>query len=89
VRAVQWLVEVDLDSALTDEQSLQQRYVLGTLWFLKPMTHFGLSRQAKTWTTSRTECEWSGVGCVGNGWVTAVLLADENVQDQIPHELGL
>jgi hypothetical protein len=39
-RAVQWLVEVDLDAAVTDEQSLRQRYVLGTLWFLQPTTHF-------------------------------------------------
>jgi hypothetical protein len=89
-RAVQWLVVEDLGTAVDDELSLRQRYVLGTLWFLQSSkTHFGTDSDATTWTTNLDECQWSNVFCDGDGRVTAVNLRQQNVQGQIPDDLGL
>jgi hypothetical protein len=90
-RAVQWLIEDDLGTAVDDEQSLRQRYVLGTLWFLQttPTIGFGSADFASTWATSIDECAWSDVECDVNGRVTALSLWGENVRGQIPHDLGL
>jgi hypothetical protein len=90
-RAVQWLIEDDLGTAMDDEQSLRQRYVLGTLWFRQatPTTGFGTPDHASTWTTSIDECEWLDVECDGNGHVTALDLGELNVLGQIPRDLGL
>jgi hypothetical protein len=91
-RAVRWLIEDDLGTAIDDEQSLRQRYVLGTLWFLKnttPTTGFGSSDHVASWTTNLDECEWFNVECDDNGLVTDLYLAVVNIQGQIPHDLGL
>jgi hypothetical protein len=89
-RAVQWLVVDDLGTAVDDELSLRQRYVLGTFWFLQSSTtHFGTDSKATTWTTNLDECQWSNVFCDGDGRVTAVNLRQQNVQGQIPDDLGL
>jgi Leucine-rich repeat (LRR) protein len=78
-----------LGTAVDDETSLLQRYVLGSLWFLQPTTSFGSAEHAATWATNIDECEWSYVRCNDSGRVTALLLADENIRGQIPHDLGL
>jgi hypothetical protein len=92
-RAVQWLIEDDLRTAVDDEPSLRQRYVLSILWFLQPTspttTGFGSDEYATTWTTNIDECEWYGVECDGNGRVTGLWLAGLGVRGQIPHDLGL
>jgi hypothetical protein len=90
-RAVQWLVEDDLGTAMDDKQSLRQRYVLSTLWFLKttPTTGFGSAGHASTWTTNIDECQWIDVECDGSGRVTELILGQENVRGQIPADLGL
>jgi Leucine-rich repeat (LRR) protein len=91
-RAVQWLVEDDLGTAVDDEPSLRQRYVLGTLWFLQmtpTTTGLGSAAYATTWATNIDECNWLNVECDGNGHVTALKLWSENVRSIIPHDLGL
>jgi hypothetical protein len=90
-RAVRWLVEDDLGTAVDDEQSLRQRFVLSTLWFLQTTTttSFGTRNHAASWTTNLDECEWFDVECDGNGWVTDLWLYSINAQGQIPHDLGL
>jgi hypothetical protein len=91
-RAIRWLVEDDLGTAINDEQSLRQRYVLGTLWFYQPTpttTGFGSAEFATTWTTNIDECEWHGVKCDGPGRVTNLDLWSGNVRGQIPADLGL
>jgi hypothetical protein len=98
-RAVQWLVEDDIGTAVDDEPSLRQRYVLGTLWFSQPTapaTGFGSAVYAKTWTTNIDECAWSDVVCDlngratdVNGRVTQLNLVGENVRGPIPADLGL
>jgi Leucine-rich repeat (LRR) protein len=90
-RAIRWLVEDDLGTAVDDEQSLRQRYVLGTLWFLQPTpTTIGLgsAEYAVTWTTNIDECEWFDVFC-DDGRVTFLDFGDNNVRGQIPNDLGL
>jgi hypothetical protein len=91
-RAVQWLVEDDLGTVVDDEQSLRQRYVLGTLWFLQTTptrTGFGSDNHQVSWTSNFEECAWSGVQCDGNGRVTDLWLQRRDVRGQIPHDLGL
>jgi hypothetical protein len=93
-RAVLWLIDDDFGTAVDDKQSLRQRYVLATMWFLQPMpttTGFGSADHefATTWTTNIDECEWSYVECDGNGVVTSLNLRFENAQGQIPADLGL
>jgi hypothetical protein len=91
-RAVLWLVEDDLFTAVDDEQSLRQRYVLGTLWFSQPIpttTGLGSAGFATTWTTNIDECGWFDVNCDGNGRVTELLFGGYNIQGPIPHDLGL
>jgi hypothetical protein len=96
-RAVQWLVEDDLGTAVDDEHTLRQRYVLGTLWFqptpaIQPTTiyiGFGSADHAASWTTNIDECEWLDVRCDDNGHVTTLKLGSGNFQGQIPHDLGL
>jgi hypothetical protein len=88
-RAVQWLIEDDLNTTVADKQSLRQRYVLGTLWFLNTTTGFGTDSHAATWTTNLDECNWSKVSCDRNGRVTDVELAASYVRGQIPADLGL
>jgi hypothetical protein len=91
-RAVQWLVEDDLGTAVDDEQSLRQRYSLGTLWFFQPTptrTGFGLAEYAASWTSNIDECEWLDVECDGNGHVTDLRLLGVYVRGKIPHDLGL
>jgi hypothetical protein len=88
-RAIRWLIEHDSGSTVDDEQSLRQRYVLGTLWFLNATTHFGTASHTLTWTTNKDECEWSDVVCDGNGRLTALYLGMDKVRGQIPHDLGL
>jgi hypothetical protein len=89
-RAVRWLINDDLGTAVDDEQSLRQRYVLGTLWF-SPMTTtgFGSADQAALWTTNIDECQWWGLKCDGNGNVIAMRKWIESVRSRIPHDLGL
>jgi hypothetical protein len=88
-RAVKWLVKDDLGTAVDDEQSLRQRYVLGTLWFLNTTTYFGTANHTSTWTTKINECKWFGVECDGSGQVTALALKKQNVWGRIPADLGL
>jgi hypothetical protein len=93
-RAVRWLVEDDLGTAVDDKQSLRQRYVLGTLWSLQPTPTtdgFGSAdhKLATTWTTNIDECEWLDVECDGKGVVTALPLQNNNVRGKIPPDLGL
>jgi Leucine-rich repeat (LRR) protein len=94
-RSVRWLVEDDLGTAVDDKQSLRQRYVLGTLWFLQSSTtHFGSDCHANTWTTDIDECQWLHVYCDGNGRVTELALYAPNeyvpkIRGQIPDDLGL
>jgi hypothetical protein len=90
-RAVQWLIDDDLNTKVSDEQSLRQRYVLSTLWFLQPTptNGFGSADHVSTWTTNINECEWSNVSCDGSGRVTSLYLREQNVQGQIPVDLGL
>jgi hypothetical protein len=80
-RAVRWLIEDDLFTAVADKQSLRQRYVLAILDFAG--ANFG------TPCTNGGECEWSGVECDGKGRVTALKLVYQSVQGQIPADLGL
>jgi hypothetical protein len=89
-RAVRWLVEDDLGTAVDDEQSLRQRYALGTLWFLQPTTTtgFGSAEFATTWTTNIDECQWFDVFC-DDGRVTFLDFSANNLQGQIPNDLGL
>jgi hypothetical protein len=56
-RAVQWLIDDDLNTTVADKQSLRQRYVLGALWFLNTTTGFGSADYAATWTTNLDECK--------------------------------
>jgi hypothetical protein len=88
-RAVQWLVEDDLGTAMEDEQSLRQRYVLGTFWFLQTTGHFGTDSHATTWASNLDECEWLDVECDSNGRVTALELYTKNVRGQLPYDVGL
>jgi hypothetical protein len=92
-RAVRWLIEDDLGTAVDDELSLRQRYVLGILWFSQPTSPttygFGSAKFATTWTTNMDECEWFEVGCNGNGRLTNLNLWYDNVRGQIPDDLGL
>jgi hypothetical protein len=90
-RAIRWLVEDDLGTAMDDEPSLRQRYVLGTLWFLQTTpttTGFGSANHTATWTNI-DECKWTDVECDDNGHVIYLLLSIVNLQGQIPHDLGL
>jgi hypothetical protein len=92
-RAVQWLIEVDLGTAVDDEPSLRQRYALGILWFSQPTlpttAGFGSAEFATTWTTNMDECEWYKVVCDGSGLVTSLDLWIDTVRGPIPHDLGL
>jgi hypothetical protein len=92
-RALRWLVEDDLGTAVDDEHSLRQRYVLGTLWFSQPIspttTGFGSTEFATTWTTNMDECEWLNVNCDSIGQVASLFLEDDNVRGQIPADFGL
>jgi Leucine-rich repeat (LRR) protein len=90
-RAVQWLIDDDLNTTVADEQSLRQRYALGTLWFLQttPTTSFGSADHASTWTTNIDECKWLGVAWYGSGVVTSLYLWDQNFRGKIPADLGL
>jgi hypothetical protein len=92
-RAVQWLIDDDLDTAVNDKQSLRQRYVLGTLWYLEPAptTGFGSANDyhATSWTTHRDECDWLNVECDGNRRVTGLHLWSKYVRGQLPYDLGL
>jgi hypothetical protein len=53
-RAVQWLIEDDLNTATEDSVALCQRYALSTPWFTG-------DSQADTWITNQDECAWSNV----------------------------
>jgi hypothetical protein len=75
-----------------DEQSLRQRYILGTLWFFIPTPTrwgFGTATHAASWTSNIDECDWLGVECDDNGHVTDLMLRNSYVRGQIPHDLGL
>jgi hypothetical protein len=79
-RAVRWLIDDHLGTAVDDEQSLRQRYVLGTLWFLHDEAGFGSADHGSTdhssadhaasWTTTLSECQWLNVECDADGHVT-------------------
>jgi Leucine-rich repeat (LRR) protein len=86
-RAVQWLIEDDLGTAANDEQSLRQRYVLGTLWFLEPTPTTGFS--TTTWKNNLNECQWLDVECDGSGLVQSLELNEVDMRGKLPHDLGL
>jgi hypothetical protein len=88
-QALQWLMEDVLGPDVDDEQSLQQRYVLVILWFLQPLTDFGMINHETALTSIIDECEWPHVECDGNGYVTALYMGDAYVRGQIPPDLGL
>jgi hypothetical protein len=88
-RAVQWLIKDDLGTAVDDKQSLRQRYVLAILWYLQSEPGFGGANYEASWTTKDAECEWHEVECDDNGRVTGLLLNDNGMRGQIPHDLGL
>jgi Leucine rich repeat len=91
-RAIQWLIEDDLNTAADDLDALRQRYVLSTLWFIPTPAGFGtgsgvFDNYADTWTTNLDECAWLYVDCDDDGRVTGFSL--QNVQGRIPDDLGL
>jgi Leucine rich repeat len=89
-RAVQWLIEDDLNTVADDLKALRQRYALSTLWFIPTPVGFGTDgNHADTWTINLDECAWLGVRCAGDGRVTALYLSEQNVQGRIPDDLGL
>jgi hypothetical protein len=93
-RAVQWLIEDDLNTTADDWDALRQRYALSTLWFIipAPAGAFGTDDDrnfTNTWTTDLDECDWLGVTCDDNGRVMALFLQQVNVQGRIPDDLGL
>jgi hypothetical protein len=90
-RAVQWLIDDDLDTAVNDKQSLRQRYVLGTLWFLEaaPTTGFGSANDyhATSWTMHMHECDWLNVECDLTALDTLTLDGNQ-LNGTIPSTLG-
>jgi hypothetical protein len=88
-RAVKWLIDEDLNTSVDDKMAMRQRFALSTVWFLQTPTPFGTDGHRETWTTRIDECKWLDVLCVDRGRVTALLLDEENVQGQIPDDLGL
>jgi Leucine rich repeat len=89
-RAVQWLIQDDLNTNAEDRDALRQRYALTTLWFLQTPTPFGTGdSHTGTWTTNLDECKWLDVECDADRRVTALLLPEQNVRGSIPNNLGL
>jgi hypothetical protein len=90
-RAVQWLIEDDVNTATADSDALRQRYVLSTLWFIPTPAPFGTGdgSHAGTWITKLNVCEWRDVACDVDGWVTALSLSEKNVRGRIPNDMGL
>jgi hypothetical protein len=89
-RAVQWLIEDDLNTAADDWDALRQRYALSTLWFIPTPAPFGTDddNHGGTWITNLDECAWLDVAC-DDGQVTALFLSEKNVRGRIPNDLGL
>jgi hypothetical protein len=91
-RALQWLIDDDLDTAANDTVSLLQRYALSTVWFQsnQPWTGQYTADFVATWTTNIDECGWSDVGCDSDGHVVMLDLWLVGVSDgHIPDDLGL
>jgi Leucine rich repeat len=89
-RAVQWLIQDDLNTNTEDKNALRQRYALTTLWFLQTPTPFGTDgSHSDTWTSNLNECGWLDVECDGDEQVTALTLSEKNVRGRIPNDLGL
>jgi hypothetical protein len=62
-RAIQWLIDEDTATAVTNELTLRQRYGLATLYFQNAST---AATSLTNWTnTTLSECEWQGVQCDG------------------------
>jgi hypothetical protein len=68
---------------------MRQRYALSIVWILQTPTPFGTDGYKETWTTSIDECKWLDAFWDDRGRVMALLLDEENVQGQIPDDLGL
>jgi len=77
-------VNEDTRFVCPDDESLAQRYVLAMLYF---------ATSGDAWTegsflTGDSECEWKGVECLDDGWVSEIKLGASNLQGSIPDEIG-
>jgi hypothetical protein len=85
-RALQWLIDDDLNTTASDERSLRQRYALATVMFQNygPVTS---TLQDSVWVNlSASECEWLNIDCV-DGEVTRAFF--RRLTGPIPSDLGL
>jgi hypothetical protein len=97
--ALKWLIEDDLITAVDDERSLRQRFVLATLtgggtMMANDEDNNNAAATTTTWTTDADECTWSGVECDASGRVTVLGGMGQrrrgNVPGRpIPNDLGL
>ena len=85
-RALQWLIEDDLTTDVSDTLAQRQRFALATMWFANGPFD---SDHTDTWLSSTDECEWASVETCVNGEVTRLSLVDDGLNGSIPADVGL
>jgi hypothetical protein len=91
-RALQWLIDADLETPSFDVLALHQRYALTTLWFQPPPNgndDGAFDDPVRTWATNAKECAWQYVVCDGTGRVISLQLQNRNGRGRLPADLGL
>jgi len=84
-RAQHWLLHEDTYHTV-NLKVLKERYILAVIYFaLGGQNWIGISR---IWLSSDTICDWDGLKCNQDGFVTGLFLSSRNMRGIIPYEIG-
>ena len=85
-----WVADFDgleLDSAPSNSDAIVQRYALGVIFF-SLANQEGVGLRETNFLSDQHECGWENVMCSVSTSVTALLLADMNLEGMLPREIS-
>eukprot|EP00588_Corethron_pennatum_P018203 CAMPEP_0194304600 /NCGR_PEP_ID=MMETSP0171-20130528/2311_1 /TAXON_ID=218684 /ORGANISM="Corethron pennatum, Strain L29A3" /LENGTH=313 /DNA_ID=CAMNT_0039055935 /DNA_START=96 /DNA_END=1038 /DNA_ORIENTATION=+ len=85
-KALNWILDTDKKFLCPASPSLIQRFAAVTFYFATDGNNW---RKIKTFLTSDSECEWSGLVCNIKGVIFKISLDSNNLGGYIPEEIAL
>lgn len=93
-KTLEWITDYDELYLCPGDENLKQRYILSLVFFGASGGNWSSCDNNSTNTTCTAfpflspihECEWTGVGCDSNNYITSIHLDERNISGSIPSE---